>query len=183
MDVAAALDVQRPNQRKSLISKALVVSVAKGLKRCDDRGFARVNAHRVDVFHGTDDGGVIGFVPHHFVFEFLPAQNGLFNQHLGNAGIAKTELGDFNEFAHVPSRSTTQTAQGKGWANQDGPTADEFGGCNDLVDGIAGHGLADGEVDGFADFVEQFTVLCLVNSVQIRTDEFHAKPFKRTVVR
>ena len=40
-------------------------------------------------------------------------------------------------------------------------------GSDDLVDGIARHGLADGEIDGFAGLVEQFTVFCLVDGVQI----------------
>ena len=42
--------------------------------------------------------------------------------------------------------------------------------------------MADGEVDGFADLIEQLTVFRFVNGVQIRTDEFDAQPFKRSVV-
>ena len=88
----------------------------------------------------------------------------------------------FNQFAHVSSRTTAQTAQGEGGSDEDGPTADEFGGRNDLVDGIASHGLADGEVDRFADFVEQLTVFRFVDGVQVRTDELHAKTFQGAVV-
>ena len=62
-----------------------MVSVAEGLQGRNDRGFPRVNAHRVDVFHRTDDGRIVRFVPHHFVFEFLPAQNGFLNEHLRDA--------------------------------------------------------------------------------------------------
>ena len=167
MDVASTFDVQGSNQGERLVSKALVVSVAEGLEWSDHGRFTRVDAHRVDVFHRTDDGGVIGFVSHHFVFKFLPPQNGLFNQDLRNSRITKAELRDFNEFAHVSSRSTAQTAQSERRSNQDGPAANEFCSSDDLVDGVAGHRLADGEVDGFADLIEQFTVFCFVDGVQV----------------
>ena len=85
LDVASALDVQRTNESKRLISQALVVGVAEGLERSHNGGFARVDAHRVDVFHGAHDGRVVRFVSHHFVFELLPAEDGFLNQDLGDA--------------------------------------------------------------------------------------------------
>ena len=42
--------------------------------------------------------------------------------------------------------------------------------------------MADGEVDGFTDLVEQFTVFCFVNGVQIRTNKLHAEALQRTVM-
>ena len=83
-----------------------MVGIAERLQRRNDGGFTGVNTHRVDVLHRTDDGGVVGLVPHDLVFEFLPAKNGFFNQDLGNARIPETQLRDFNQLAHVPSRST-----------------------------------------------------------------------------
>ena len=59
-----------------------MVGIAERLQRGDDGGFAGVDAHRVDVFHRTNDGGVVGFIPHHLVFEFLPAKDGFFDEHL-----------------------------------------------------------------------------------------------------
>ena len=37
---------------------------------------AGVHAHRVDVFDGADDDGVVGGVAHHFHLELFPAQQG-----------------------------------------------------------------------------------------------------------
>ena len=85
LDVASALDVQRTNEGERLISQPLVVGVAEGLERGHNGGFARVDAHRVDVLHGAHDGRVVRFVSHHFVFELLPAEDGFLDQDLGDA--------------------------------------------------------------------------------------------------
>ena len=159
-----------------------MVGVAEGLQGSNDRGFTGVNTHRIDVLHRTDDGGVVRLITHHLVLKLLPAEDGFLNQHLRNTGVSQPKLGDFNEFTHVPCRTTAQATQGESGTNEDGPTANEFGSGDDFIDGIAGHGLADGEVDGFANLVEQFTVFRFVNGVQIRTDELDAQPFKRPVV-
>ena len=159
-----------------------MVSVAEGLQGGDDRGFTGVDTHGVDVLHGADNGGVVRLITHHLVFKLLPAEDGFLNQHLRYTGVPQPKLRDFNEFTHVPCRSAAQATQGEGGSNQDGPTAYEFGSGDDFVDGVAGDRLADGEVDGFADLIEQLTVFRFVNGVQIRTDEFDAQPFKRSVV-
>ena len=144
-----------------------MVGIAERLQRRDDGGFTGVNTHRVNVLHRTNDGSVVGLVPHDLIFEFLPAKNGFLNQDLGNSRITKTQLRDFNQLPHVPSRSTAQAPQRERRSNEYRPTADQLGSSDDLVNGIAGHGLADGEVDGFTDLIEQFTVFCFVNGVQI----------------
>ena len=47
---------------------------------------------------------------------------------------------------------------------------------------MTGDGPTDGEVDGFTDLIEEFTVLCFVDGVQIRTDEFDTQTFQGPVV-
>ena len=51
-----------------------------------------------------------------------------------------------------------------------------------FVNRVARHRLADGQIDGFTDLVEQFSVFGLVDGVQIRADEFHVESFERPVV-
>ena len=89
---------------------------------------------------------------------------------------------DLNEFTHVSRRTAAQSAQGERGPDENRPAADQFRCSDDLVDGIARHGLADGQIDRFADLIEQLTVFCLVDSVQIRTDEFDVEALKRPVV-
>ena len=90
---------------------------------------------------------------------------------------------DFHQFPHVPCGSTTQSSKREGWTDEDGPTANQFSGRNDLIDGIASHGLTDGQVNRFTDLIEQFPVFCFVNRIQIRTDELNVQPLERAVVR
>ena len=144
-----------------------MVCIAEGLKGSDNGGFTRVNAHWVNVLHRAHDGCIVGFITHDFVLQFLPSQNRFFDQHLRNTRITKAELRDFNQFTHVSCRSTTKTSKGERGTNQNGPTANGFSGCDDFIDGVASNSLADGQVDGFTDLVEQFTVFGFVNGLEV----------------
>src|SRR5438093_12794514 len=62
--------------------KGLMVRVAERLGRRDHDRFAGVDAHRIEVLHAANRDAVVPTVPHHFVLEFLPAEDGLLHEHL-----------------------------------------------------------------------------------------------------
>ena len=65
------------------IPQPLVLLVGQRQRRRHRDGVARVHAHGVDVFNGTDDDAVIDPVAHHLHFEFFPAKHRLLEQYLG----------------------------------------------------------------------------------------------------
>ena len=183
LNVAAALDVERANEAQGVVTEDLVVRVAEGLQRRHHDRLAGVHTHRVDVFHRAHDGGVVRLVAHDLVLEFLPAEDGLLDEHLVDAGVAQAKGGDFNEFTDVARRATTEPTKGERRANQQGPTAEEVSRGQHLLHGVAGHRGADREANRRAHLVEQITVFRLVDGVQIAADEFHAKALQRAVMR
>ena len=136
-----------------------------------------MDAHGVNVLHRAHDGCIICLISHDFVLQFLPSENGLFDEYLRNTGITQAKLRNFNQFTHVSCRSATKASKCERRANQDGPTSDGVSGCDDFVDGVAGDSLTDGQVDRFTHFVEQFTVFCFVNGVKVRADQFNLEAF------
>ena len=183
LNVAAALDVERPDEAQGVITEDLVVRVTEGLQRRHHDRLAGVHTHRVDVFHRAHDGGVVRLVAHDLVLEFLPAEDGLLDEHLIDAGVAQAKGGDFNEFSDVTGRATTEPTEGERRANQQRPTAQEIGRSQHFFHGVARHRGADWKANRRAHLVEQITVFRLVNGVQIAADEFHAKALQRAVVR
>ena len=82
LDVAAPFHAEGPDDPERGGSQRLVVGVAERLGRRDDDRFARVDPHRIEVFHTADRDAVVRSVPHDLVLEFLPAEDGLLDEDL-----------------------------------------------------------------------------------------------------
>ena len=53
-----------------------------------------VDTHRIHVFDKAYGDHVVVLIPDHFQFQFFPAQNGLFHQHLADEGSLQTSCTD-----------------------------------------------------------------------------------------
>ena len=82
LDVAAALDAERPDDRERRAAQPLVDLVGQRLDRRHDDRVARVDAQRVDVLHRAHgDARVLG-VAHDLVLDLLPAHEAALDHHL-----------------------------------------------------------------------------------------------------
>ena len=93
-----------------------------------------MDAHRVDVLHGTHDGAVVTGIAHDLILEFLPSENALFNQHLTNLRMKNALTGNFDQFTGVPCCATAQSTQCEGGANQNRVIAKFIRGSENLLD-------------------------------------------------
>ena len=60
----------------------MIFFVGQGLRGADHNGVTGMDAHRVQILHIADgDGGIIG-IPHHLIFDFFVALDGLLYQYL-----------------------------------------------------------------------------------------------------
>ena len=64
----------------------LVFFVGQRQGRGHGDAVAGVHAHRVHVFDGADDDGVVRLIAHDFHFEFFPTQQGLVDEDLTHRG-------------------------------------------------------------------------------------------------
>ena len=89
LDVAAALDAERPDDRQGRAPQPLVDRVGQRLDRRDDDRIAGVDAERVDVLHRADgDARVVG-VAHDLVLDLLPADEALLDHDLADRAGAQ----------------------------------------------------------------------------------------------
>ena len=82
LDVTAALDAQRPDDRECRAAQPLVDGIGQRLDRSNHDGVAGVNAQGIDVLHRAHgDARVVG-VAHHLVFDLLPPDQALLDHDL-----------------------------------------------------------------------------------------------------
>ena len=89
LDVAAALDAERPDDREGRTPEPLMHGVGQRLDGRDDDGIPRVDPERVHVLHRADgDARVVG-VAHHLVLDLLPADETLLDHDLADRAGAQ----------------------------------------------------------------------------------------------
>ena len=82
LDVAAALDAERPDDRERRAAQPLVDLVGERLDRRDDDRVAGVDAQRVDVLHRAHGDARVLVVAHDLVLDLLPADEAALDHHL-----------------------------------------------------------------------------------------------------
>ena len=181
LDVAAAFDLQAADDGQRCRTQHLVLQVVQGLARCDDDGVARMDADGVDVFHVADDDAVVGLIAHDFVFDFLPAGNGAFDEDLVDWAEFDAARGDHEQFVFVMGDAAAGTAEGKGRTDDDriADLIGEFDGRRDVFKDIA---FRNRLVDIFHGFLEEFPVFGFFDSRQMRPEELDVIFFQDTGV-
>jgi len=187
LDVAAALDAEVADDFERGVPHLLVAVVRDDLARRDDRGLARVDAHRVDVLHVADDDTGVAGVPHHLVLQFDPARDGLRDQHLGVPGEPQPLPHAAHQLLEVVDDAGAAAAERVRRAGDDRQSPDRL---HRVVDALAQRGLVHvrhrlvvAERDGrrrrhrlpevFHALAEQVAVLGRVDGVQRRPHHVH----------
>ena len=139
-----------------------------------------MDAHRIDVLDRADDDAVVRTVADHLHLEFLPAQHGLFDQHLGGGRGFQAARDDLLEFFAVVGDAAAGAAKREA-GTDDGRQASggKRGACflERMRDGGAGrfdtdrgHGVAElqavlGALDHLGAGADQFDVVACQRAV------------------
>ena len=173
LDVGAAgLHPDLPDDGDGRVPHGLVFPVGQGLGRGHGDGVAGVHPHGVQVLDGADDHHVVLEVPHHFQLEFLPAQDRLFQHHLGDHAGVQALGGHELQVFQVVGDAAAGAAQGEAGADDDG-VAEGRGRGHGLLQGADDGALGDSEVDVGHGVPEELPVFGLLDDVGVGPDHLH----------
>src|SRR5690606_13713510 len=88
LHIAAAFDIQGPNDAQAGRAQQLIFAVGQRLARRNDDAVAGMYADRVEVLHVTHDDTVVIRVAHNLVLDFLHARDALLDQTLADRAVA-----------------------------------------------------------------------------------------------
>ena len=170
LNVAAALNAERADYLQTRRAQQLIFLVAKRLAGRDHDAVARVDAHRVYVLHVADSDAVVRAVAHHFVLDFFPADERLFDENLPNRARGDAALDNADELRFGLRDAAARAAERVRRADderQPDVVHDAARVLDRLDDG--------GRRDGFADFdeqvAEQLAVFGAADGVERRAEQ------------
>src|SRR6185436_625523 len=106
----ASLDADTTNDAAAHVAHPLVFLVGERQRRRDRDRVAGVHTHGIDVLDRADDNEVVGDVAHHLELEFLPADDGLFDEDLVHRAEVQAAAGELAELLDVIGNAAADTA-------------------------------------------------------------------------
>ena len=177
LNVATALDLEFPNDLDRAVLQHFEVVLVEGHNGRYDDGIARVDAHRIDVFHAADRDGVIGGVAHNFKLDLLVPLDALFHQDLMDGRKRKAVCRDLAEFRFIVCKAAARATKGERRTKHDGvPDALCRGGSRFHV--VSDLGGDDGLADAFAHLFKELAVFRPLDAGAAGAEEFHAALFQ-----
>ena len=170
---SAGIDADFAQARERGVAHHLIFAVGQRLRRRDGDRIAGVHAHRVEIFDGADDDGVIGLIAHHLQFEFLPAQNAFFDQCFMHRRQIQAALQNFLAFLAVVGDAAAAASHGEA-GPQNHRVADARREFQAFIDGIDELRLRQIEADLLHRVFKQQTVLGAFDGIDFRADQFHS---------
>ena len=117
---AAGIDADRAQAGDRGVAHPLIFLVGQRERGRDGDGIAGVDAHRIDVLDRADDDAVVRAVADHLHLEFLPAEHGFLDQHLGGGRGFQAAGDDLFEFLAVVGDAAAGAAEGEAGADDGG---------------------------------------------------------------
>ena len=81
--IALADNAEMIDCLNSNLAERMIFGIGKRLRRRDNDALAGMDAHRVHVLHIAHGDRITVTIAHDFIFNFLPAGEILFDEHLG----------------------------------------------------------------------------------------------------
>ena len=132
-----------------------------------------MHAHRVKIFDGADDDGVVRLVAHHLHLKLFPAEQRLLQQHLVRRRQLQPMRGNLFKFITIIGNAAARTAEGKRRADDDRKTQRRLRRAR-LVHIMHRERLGAGEANLVHRLLEQIAVFRRLNRLHRRANQFHA---------
>ena len=111
LHIAAAGDLQLPDDLDRAVVEHLQVCVAQAQDRGHDDAVSGVHAHGIHVLHAADRDRLVVAVPHDLELDLLVSADALFDQHLVHRAQAEGVRADLNQFFLVVREAAAGAAQ------------------------------------------------------------------------
>ena len=171
---AARFDANLAQHGDRAITHDLVFFVRQRKRRRNSYGIARVHAHRIHVFYGTHDDGVVGFVAHDLHLVFFPTQQGLVDQDLTDGGRIEAGLAIVFIVVAIVGHAAACAAEGKGRADDRGQ-ANLLERVHAFFNRVGDGGLGVFNPQTVHRFTEKLAIFGHFNGFAVRADQLDAK--------
>ncbi|MNB99624.1 hypothetical protein D3C75_469130 [compost metagenome] len=175
--VTAAFDIQRTDDLQRSAAQHLVFTVGERLARCYNDTVASMYTYRVKVLHVADNDTVVICVTHNFVFYFLHARDALFDQTLADRAVADTRFDRLTQLFRIITDTAACSAE-RISRTYDQREADFFGEAHRFIYSSNNNAFRNRLIQLAHQFAEQITVFCLLDRVQLSTEQLHVLCFQ-----
>ena len=180
LTVTAADDTDGGNDIKRCRTEHLIFLVGKRQSGRNDDRVTGMDTDGVDVFHGADSNDVAGSIAHGFKLDFLPAGDALLDENLRDRGHIKTGTGDDAQLFFVIRNTAAGAAERECGTDNDGIT-DLIRNGDGGFDIVCDFGRNARLTDFLHGIAEQLSVLCLINRLNLCTEQTDTVLLQRTV--
>ena len=182
LDVAAAgVDADLAQDRDAEVAHLLVLAVGQRHGGGDSHRVTGVHTHRVDVLDRTHHDHVVVAVAHQLELEFLPAEDGFLDQHVGAGRGHQPAAGHPFDVLSGIRHARPEAAHGERWANDDGQP-ELLDRLTDLVHGETHAGACGFAADLRDDVLEPLPVLAALNGLEVGADQLDPVAVQRPVL-
>ena len=127
-------------------------------------------AHGIEILHGANDDDIVVGVAQQFQLEFFPAQHSLFYEHFMNRGGLEPPVKGFIQFILVMNKAAAGAPEGERRSDHQRETY-LLGKFFPFEEGICRFGSGDRHPQSDHPLAELFPVFCLVNRLDVHTDQ------------
>ena len=178
---AAGVDTDLADDRNRLVAQPLVFAVGEGLGRRHGDRITGMHPHRIEVFDAANDHHVVGAIAHHLELEFLPAQQRLLHQNLGDGAGLQAAFAEGAELLGVVGDAPAAAAQGEGRPDDAGVAADDLAHPLRLLQGVSDAGGTHRHADPLHRLLKEQPVFRLADRLQVGADQLHPVLFQGAV--
>ena len=177
---AAGLDADLADHRERRVAHDLVLLVGERLRRGHGDRVAGVHAHWVEVFDRADDHAVVGPVTHDLHLEFLPANQRLLDEHLGDRRQVEAVLDHFLELVPIVRDAAAGAAERVGRPDDEREFPDVPGDLQRLLERVRHAAGRHVEANPDHGVLEKLAVLTALDRLGVGPDHLDVQALEHT---
>jgi len=171
------IDTDLAHDGDGSVTHLLIFTVGQGLRRRHRDRISGMDTHRIKILDRADHDDVVSAIPHDLEFVLLPAHDALFDEALRRRRLIERPLRHSIEILVSLADPAPRAPHRKARPN-DRRELRSLQNLPGLTDRGRDTGCRHAETNAIHRIAEQLSILCLVDRLEVRTDESDAVPFE-----